>query len=84
MSEFFSLLLNGLMLNVYFTSMLKMISIRILKKEITESFNMRTSLKGRVHEQVQALTFSSDMARVYNWDVKRRSKDNLVKSAERP
>ncbi len=25
-----------------------------------------------------------DMARVYNWDVKRRSKDNLLKSAERP
>lgn len=25
----------------------------------------------------------TDMARVYNWDVKRRSKDNLLKSAER-
>ncbi|KTF93624.1 hypothetical protein cypCar_00004411 [Cyprinus carpio] len=32
----------------------------------------------------QFTTTEVNMARVYNWDVKRRSKDNLLKSAERP
>ncbi|KAI2662804.1 Prefoldin subunit 3 [Labeo rohita] len=31
----------------------------------------------------QFTTTEVNMARVYNWDVKRRSKDNLLKSAER-
>ncbi|KAF7706550.1 prefoldin subunit 3 [Silurus meridionalis] len=56
----------------------------LLEKNLgTASRNLESLQEDLDFLRDQFTTTEVNMARVYNWDVKRRSKDNLLKSAER-
>uniref|UniRef100_A0A3Q3AZ09 Prefoldin subunit 3 n=1 Tax=Kryptolebias marmoratus TaxID=37003 RepID=A0A3Q3AZ09_KRYMA len=57
----------------------------LLEKNLsTASRNLETLEEDLDFLRDQFTTTEVNMARVYNWDVKRRSKDNLLKSADKP
>ncbi|KAG7233992.1 hypothetical protein INR49_006282 [Caranx melampygus] len=56
----------------------------LLEKNLsTASRNLETLVDDLDFLRDQFTTVEVNMARVYNWDVKRRSKENLLKSADK-